>query len=97
MSSYITITDVARDMGVRLKENRAQKIGKIAKRAYIARYGKDPLKQKKWVQGAEMLVCSYVENDREILEEAVQEYKREQSKVINHGPSNISISAYFGH
>lgn len=64
-------------MGVRLKDHGAQKIGKIAKNAYVAKHGKDPLKLKEWIQGAEMLVCSYTENDRDIIEKAVEEYTRE--------------------
>lgn len=67
----VTISEVAGDMGVRLRRGIESRIGKVAAALYRDRHGTSPPKHLRFVDGAVRAVNLYFERDRDLLEEAV--------------------------
>lgn len=74
LSKSISVSQIAHEMGYNnLKHGILCKIGHAAARKYRDKYDVDPPVHKQWVDGAERLVKSYTERDRELIEEAIAE------------------------
>ena len=73
----ISIGEVAASMGYKnLAHSESIRIGNEATRLYRERHGGEtPPKHAQWVDGAERMINSYTEQDRDILEKAVKHVK----------------------
>ena len=69
----ITLTQVAQDMGHRLTRGQQIKAGRILAERYREKYNKEPSKHSQFVDGATRLVNSYMEQDRDLVEEVIEE------------------------
>ena len=71
----ISITNVAQEMGVKLKYGQDREVGTIAKDLYVRKHGRDPPKDHNLVCGGRMIQPnSYYAEDRPLLEEAMRTY-----------------------
>jgi hypothetical protein len=70
----ISISQVAHEMGRRVKSGDLQIMGKLVAKAYRDKYNENPGKHRQWVDGAEREVNSYTERDRELLTSVVRQY-----------------------
>ena len=74
LNKSISISQVAHEMGHNnLKHAQLVKLGHMAAGKYRVKYDAEPPMHKQWVDGAERLVKSYTERDRELIEEAIAE------------------------
>ncbi len=71
-NEQVTIADVARDLGVRLRRGEDSLVGKAAAMLYRNKHGEGPPKHKRFVDGAVRAVNLYFEKDRELLEQAIR-------------------------
>ena len=72
----ISIGEVAAAMGYKnLAHSDSIRIGNEATRLYREKHGEAPSKHAQWVDGAERMINSYTEQDRDILEKAVKNVK----------------------
>jgi hypothetical protein len=72
-SPSISVSQVAQELGLRLKSADSIAIGRAVATKYRERYGEPPSKHRQWVDGAERDVCSYTERDRDLLESSIRE------------------------
>jgi len=72
-SRSISVSQVAQELGLRLKPAESIAIGRAVATKYRERYGEPPSKHRQWVDGAERDVCSYTERDRDLLESSIRE------------------------
>lgn len=71
----ITVSTVAHDMGYHnLAHGDDVCIGRIASKRYKEKYGEPPSKHKQIVTGKTIMVNSYTERDRDLIEDAVREH-----------------------
>ena len=71
-NASLSISQLAQELGCkRLKHNDVCRAGAIAAKTYRNVNGQDPPKHRQWVDGAERLVNSYTEADRDILTEVL--------------------------
>lgn len=70
-TASLTISDVAADMGLRLKLGKLSQAGVSVAAAYRRRYGRDPPRRQQFVDGAERWVKAYTEADRDLISEAL--------------------------
>lgn len=68
----ITISEVAKGMGVSLRRGDEVKVGRAAAALFRAERGDDPPKHSQFVDGAVRRINSYFEKDRHILQDAVR-------------------------
>ena len=61
------------EMGLTATDPQVQAIGRAMAKRYRATYGKEPNKHKQYVRGNYVLVNSYTEKDRAMLEDAIRE------------------------
>lgn len=73
----ITISTLAAEMGYRFDNSQLQRIGKKVSAAYQAKYGEKPGKHEQLVGQASIMVCSYTERDRGMVEKAIVEFINE--------------------
>jgi hypothetical protein len=79
----ISIGEVAAAMGYKnLAHGDSIRIGNEATRLYREKHGEAPSKHAQWVDGAERMINSYTEQDRDILEKAVKNVK-ESAATLN--------------
>ena len=71
--SPITVSQVAQDMAKRLSNGQLIRAGRLLAERYRERHGKDPSKHKQFVDGAVRMVNSYTEQDRDLVEEVIEE------------------------
>jgi hypothetical protein len=67
----VTISEVARDMGVRLQRGEESCVGRMAAALYRDRHGESPPKHKRFVDGAVRAINLYFAKDRDLLERAI--------------------------
>lgn len=70
-NTQITISDTARGMGVRLTRGDESRVGRAAAALYREKYGENPPKHERFVDGAVRNVNLYFAKDRDVLERAV--------------------------
>ena len=75
-SRSISVSQVAQELGVRLKHSDSIAIGKTLASQYREQYGEPPSKHRQWVDGAEREVNSYTERDRHLVERVVLAHTR---------------------
>ena len=73
----ITISTLAAGMGYRLDNSALQRIGKKVATAYREKYGESPGKHEQLVGQASILVNSYTERDRAMLERVIVDFINE--------------------
>lgn len=73
LDSSISISQVAMELGIRMRPGELSQAGKIAAKEYKKRYGKKPSQHKQMVEGAVRDVNSYTERDRDIIVAAIRE------------------------
>ena len=73
----ITISTLAAAMGYRFDSQALQKIGKKVAAAYWEKYGEKPGKHEQLVGQASIMVCSYTERDRGMVERAIVDFINE--------------------
>jgi hypothetical protein len=73
----ITISTLAAAMGYRFDSQTLQKIGKKVAAAYWEKYGEKPGKHEQLVGQASVMVCSYTERDRGMVERAIVDFINE--------------------
>jgi len=71
-SESISISSVAFELGLSISNGQAKKAGKIAAAAYLERYQESPSKHHQTVGGNVILVNSYTQKDRDLLESAIK-------------------------
>ena len=69
----LTISEVAKEMGVSLKRGSESRIGRVLAQLFRAEYGTDPPKHSQYVDGAVRKVNSYFTKDRPMVEEAIRQ------------------------
>eukprot|EP00291_Cryptomonas_curvata_P026340 CAMPEP_0172175368 /NCGR_PEP_ID=MMETSP1050-20130122/14187_1 /TAXON_ID=233186 /ORGANISM="Cryptomonas curvata, Strain CCAP979/52" /LENGTH=362 /DNA_ID=CAMNT_0012847459 /DNA_START=383 /DNA_END=1472 /DNA_ORIENTATION=- len=75
LNKHITISTLAATMGRSFTSGDLQKIGKQAAAAYRRLHNdEEPSKHEQWVGGANILVNSYTERDRSMLEDIIANY-----------------------
>jgi len=67
----ISISQVAQEMGFKLKHSQLIKAGQYAAAKYRDKYDEEPPVHSQWVDGAERKVKSYTERDRGLIVEAL--------------------------
>jgi hypothetical protein len=75
-SRGISVSQVAQELGIRLKHSDSIAIGKALASEYREQHGKPPSKHRQWVDGAEREVNSYTERDRHLVERVILEHRR---------------------
>jgi hypothetical protein len=70
----ISISQVAMELGHRLRAGDLVIMGKLVAKAYRDKYNENPGKHLQWVDGAEREVNSYTERDRDLLASVVRQY-----------------------
>ena len=70
----ISISQVAMELGHRLRAGDLVIMGKLVAKAYRDKYNENPGKHRQWVDGAEREVNSYTERDRDLLASVVRQY-----------------------
>jgi len=78
--SPISLSTVAMDMGHRLTDSEAKKIGIQLKRRYIQEHGTPPPKHDQLVGGRVTRVNSYTTRDRAMIEETIKEFMDAQQE-----------------
>jgi len=74
----ITISAVALELGISLKNGDCSVIGREAKKRYVKRHGKNPTQHSQNVDGAVRMVNSYDATDRDILVDTIKNYHDSQ-------------------
>jgi len=72
-SASITISTVAFELGISLKNGQAQSAGVKLARFYKEKYGAKPSKHMQSISGQIMYVNSYTQKDRDLVENAIRE------------------------
>ena len=68
------MSQIAQEMGYNnLKHGQLIKLGHAVARRYRNKYQEEPPVHRQWVDGAERMVKSYTERDRDLIEEAIEE------------------------
>lgn len=75
-SRSISVSQVAQELGVRLKHSDSIAIGKALASQYREEHREPPSKHRQWVDGAEREVNSYTERDRHMVERVVLAHTR---------------------
>ena len=75
-SRSISVSQVAQELGVRLKPAESIAIGRAVAAQYREQHGEPPSKHRQWVDGAEREVNSYTERDRRMVERAILAHTR---------------------
>lgn len=76
--SEITISDVARELKIKLKHGQETQAGRIMARLYREKHdGQDPIKGPRQVDGAVRMVNTYRRKDIDIMEQAIRETVKE--------------------
>jgi hypothetical protein len=75
-SRSISVSQVAHELGVRLKPAESIAIGRAVAAQYREQHGEPPSKHRQWVDGAEREVNSYTERDRRMVERAILAHTR---------------------
>ena len=71
-NASLSMSQLAQELGCKpLKHYVACRAGAIAAKKYRELHGQDPPKHRQWVDGAERLVNSYTESDRDLLTEVL--------------------------
>ena len=70
----ISITSVAKDLGLVIPDNEYKSIGIKVSNCYNKLYGKRPEKHDQIIGGKVIPVCNYVESDRPLMEEVLREH-----------------------
>lgn len=95
MNTPISISMVASDMKIKLNPGDEMRVGTVMKDLYVAKHGKDPVKHPQLCGGKSIMVNSYYENDRPLLEEALQDLVAKREKA-QQAPSKIrKVDSYF--
>jgi hypothetical protein len=71
----LTISTIAAELGLRFTTDELKCIGAKISKLYRAKYNTAPPKHEQQCGGAVRPVCSYTERDRDIVEQALREYK----------------------
>jgi hypothetical protein len=69
----ISVSIVAREIGVKLTDAQLIGVGRKMAHKYRETYDKEPTKHKQFVNGQMMLVNSYMERDRAMMEQIIRE------------------------
>jgi hypothetical protein len=69
----ISVSIVAREIGVKLTDAQLIGVGRKMANKYRQTYDKEPTKHKQFVNGQMMLVNSYMERDRAMMEQIIRE------------------------
>lgn len=69
----ITITDVAKEIKIKLKHGQETQAGRIMARLYRAKYGENAGKVERHVDGASRMVYGYYRKDIDLMEQAIRE------------------------
>jgi hypothetical protein len=75
-SRSISVSQVAQELGVRLKPAESIAIGRAVAAQYREQHGEPPSKHRQWVDGAEREVNSYTERDRHMVERVILAHTR---------------------
>jgi len=75
-SRSISVSQVAQELGVRLKHSDSIAIGKALASQYREEHREPPSKHRQWVDGAEREVNSYTERDRNMVERVILAHTR---------------------
>jgi hypothetical protein len=75
-SRSVSVSQVAQELGVRLKHSDSIAIGRALAARYREQYGEPPSKHRQWVDGAEREVNSYTERDRRLVEMVILAHTR---------------------
>ena len=75
-SRSISVSQLAQELGVRLKPAESIAIGRAVAAQYREQHGEPPSKHRQWVDGAEREVNSYTERDRRMVERAILAHTR---------------------
>jgi hypothetical protein len=73
-SAGLTVSVLAKDMGLNITTNDGKLIGKIMAKKYRAKYGEEPSKHLQSINGAALYVNSYIQRDKAMMEEAIHEF-----------------------
>jgi hypothetical protein len=71
----LTVSTIATELGLRFTSDELKCIGAKISKLYRAKHGTSPPKHDQRCDGAVRPVCSYTERDRDIVEQALREYK----------------------
>ena len=77
LNAPLTISTVAAELGLCYSTSDLISVGAKISKLYRAKHGTAPPKHEQQCGGAVRPVCSYTERDRDIVEEALREYKRD--------------------
>jgi len=69
----ISISQVAFEIGIRITSSQCISVGAKVAKAYKDKHGEKPSKHNQTVNGQVMLVNSYMERDRPLLESAIRD------------------------
>ena len=72
-TDFITVSQVAQQMGVHLSHDDLITVKQIVKSMYKELYGTDPPKYTQWVGGEGITAYSYMERDRQLVLDALDE------------------------
>jgi hypothetical protein len=72
----LTISTVAAELGLRFTTDELKCVGAKISKLYRAKNGSSPPKHEQQCDGAVRLVCSYSECDRDVVEQALREFRR---------------------
>lgn len=72
----VTLSDVAKSMGARLKRGDESRIGRAAAKLFRERHGHEPPKHSQFVDGAVRKVNSYFEKDVALLRESIRGHQQ---------------------
>jgi hypothetical protein len=67
----ITISEVARELGLTLNHGQLIQAGKLVAKAYRQRHNADPPSHQQYVDGATRMIKSYTAADRDLVEDAI--------------------------
>ena len=74
LNKSVSVSQIAQEMGYNnLKHGQLIKLGHAVARRYRNKYDEEPPVHRQWVDGAERMVKSYTERDRDLIEEAIEE------------------------
>ena len=91
------MTDVARDLDIKLQPGDTSVIGKALKKLYQQKHTSEPMQHMQFIDGAERKVNVYTEADRDLMEEAIKAHfcKRTTRSQSNMAQPGERISTFF--
>jgi hypothetical protein len=77
--SFLTISEVATDLGYRFNTSQLTRVGGWIAKAYFRKYNATPPKHSQFVDGAARKVNTYQSKDRDILEAEIRRFAKEEN------------------